>query len=455
MMQSTRLFGTSGIRGVVDQDLTVEVCQAVGQAIGATLATRSRVCIATDTRTTREMIKNRVTLSLLSAGIDVTDLGILPTPALALLTREMGFDTGIMITASHNPPEYNGVKLFNGNAMGYSRYQEAELEHMIRQQTIKVSYPGTLFDGRQCREAYFRFVQDRFSRHNLDRHSRVVVDPGNGAAAGFATDLFSTMGLTVLPTNDEPDGLFPGRDPEPKEDTLQGTIDFLRERKADLAICFDGDADRVVFCDAEGFLGFNEMVAYLSRLAVKESGRKRVATTVETGRLVDMAVADLGAEVVRGMVGDVDVAYLAKNINAAIGVEAVGVYVIPEVGYYPDSLVASLTLLRHLRRPQEMREFFASMPRLFFERSKIQCPQELKEKVMVELRKRAHLFAAGSMSILDGLRLEYDDAWMLIRASGTEPAIRIIAESPSRSRTVRLIAQGAEAIHSCLTRFEL
>jgi len=455
MMQSTRLFGTSGIRGVVNQDLTVELCQAVGHAIGATLATRSRVCVATDTRTTREIIKNTVTLSLLSSGIDVTDLGILPTPALALLTREMGFDTGIMITASHNPQEYNGVKLFNSNAMGYSHCQEAELEQMIRQRTIKVSYPGTLIDGRQCRETYFRFVRDRFSRYNLDRHTRVVVDPGNGAAAGFATDLFSTMGLTVLPINDEPDGLFPGRNPEPKEDTLQGTIDFLRERKADLAVCFDGDADRVVFCDAEGFLGFNEVVAYLSRLAVKETGKKRVATTVETGRLVDMAVAGLGAEVVRGMVGDVDVAYLAKDIDAAIGVEAVGVYVIPQAGYYPDSLIATLTLLRHVRRPQEIREFFGGMPRLFFEKSKIQCPEDLKERVMVEVRKRAYLFGASSMNILDGLRLEYDDAWMLIRASGTEPAIRVIAESASRSRTVRLIAQGAEAIHSCLARFEL
>lgn len=454
-MQKTRLFGTNGIRGVVNQDLTMELCQAVGQAIGATLPTHSRVCIATDTRVSRETVKNAVTLSLLSSGINVTDFGILPTPALALMTREKGYDTGIMITASHNPPEYNGIKLFNGNAMGYSRAQEADMEELIRKRTLKISFSGTLSSGQHLTETYFQFIQDRFSGKGFDSHMSIVVDPGNGAAAGFASELFSTMGFKVIPVNDEPDELFSGRNPDPTEDTLQGTIEFLRQKKADLAVCFDGDADRVVFCDNEGFLGFNEMVAYISRIVSMETGRKKIATTVETGRLLDLSVADLGVEVVRGMVGDTDVAYLARELDAAIGVEGVGVYIIPEAGYYPDSIFATLTLLSHLNDTRKIRGFFDEMPRLFFEKSKIHCPNEFKEDVMMEIRKRAHLFEASEMNILDGLRLEYDDAWMLIRASGTEPAIRVIAESPSRSATIKLLAEGAEAVHSCLARCEL
>ncbi|MCK4723786.1 MAG: hypothetical protein KAT75_10795 [Dehalococcoidia bacterium] len=454
-MQNTRLFGTSGIRGVVNQDLTPELCQAVGQAIGATLPTHSRVCIATDTRVSREMVKNAVTLSLLSSGVDVTSFGILPTPALALLTREMGFDTGIMITASHNPPEYNGIKLFNENSIGYSRAQEAEIEELIKRRTLKISFPGTLSPGQQLKETYFQFIQDRFSGKSFDRHMKIVVDPGNGAAAGFTSELFSTMGFKVMPVNDEPDGLFRGRNSEPGEDTLQGTVKFLKKEKADLAVCFDGDAERVVFCDREGFLGFNEMVAYISRIVAMETGRKKIATTVEMGRLLDLSVADLGVEVVRGMVGDTDVAYLARELDAAIGVEGVGVYIIPEVGYYPDSIFATLILLSHLNDTREIRGFFDGIPRLFFEKSKVHCPNGLKEDVMVEIRKRVHLFEASEMNILDGLRLEYDDAWMLIRASGTEPAIRVIAEAPSRSRTVELLAEGAEAVHTCLARCEL
>ena len=130
-----------------------------------------------------------------------------------------------------------------------------------------------------------------------------------------------------------------------------------------------------------------------------------------------------------------------------------GVYIIPEAGYYPESIFAALTLFSHLSNTREIREFFSGMPKLFFEKSKIHCPNELKGDVMAEAGKRAHLFGASDISTLDGLRLEFDDSWMLIRASGTEPAIRVIAESPSRSRTKKLLAEGIEAVRSCLGRF--
>ncbi|MFC1927434.1 phosphoglucosamine mutase, partial [Chloroflexota bacterium] len=130
-MNRTRLFGTSGIRGVVDQDLSTDLCRRAALAIGTTLPQSSTVCIATDTRVSRDVIKDSVTTGLLSCAVNVVDLGILPTPALALLTRESGFAAGIMVTASHNPPEFNGIKLFTGNSLGYSQAQEAEIEKIF------------------------------------------------------------------------------------------------------------------------------------------------------------------------------------------------------------------------------------------------------------------------------------------------------------------------------------
>jgi phosphoglucosamine mutase len=408
----------------------------------------STVCIATDTRISKDVIKEAVTAGLLSCGTNVVDLGILPTPALALLTRELGFVAGIMVTASHNPPEFNGIKLFTKNSLGYSQAQEAEIEKVYFGQKFRHEKKGTLEQARDMKQRYLSFIKGKLSRPGFNHHLKVVVDPGNGAASNFASDIFVQMGLDVIPVNDEPNGLFPGRSPEPKEDTLQGTINFLRQHNADLAICFDGDADRVVFCDKEGFLGFNEPIAFISRLAVKRTGKKKIATTVETGTLLDLAVKDLGVEVFRGRVGDVAVAHLAQKLDAALGVEQVGVYIIPEAGYYPDSIFASLFLLSQLSDAGEIRQFFQRMPRLFFEKAKVFCPDELKESVMAQVKEKTHLFVPDEINTLDGLRLDFLDSWVLIRASGTEPVIRVISESMSQTQTDELISKGKKLVQS-------
>jgi len=445
-MHTRRLFGTSGIRGIVNQDLSPDFCRQVALAIGTTLPPASTVCIATDTRISRDMIKEAVTAGLLSCSLNVVDLGILPTPALALLTRESGFDAGIMVTASHNPPEFNGIKLFTGNSLGYSQAQEAEIEKVYFEQKFRQGKIGTLEQVQDMKQRYLSFIKGKLSLTGFNHQLKLVVDPGNGAASKFASDIFVQMGLDVIPVNDEPDGLFPGRSPEPKADTLQGTVNFLRQHNADLAICFDGDADRVVFCDKDGFLGFNEPIAFISRLVVKRTGRKKIATTVETGTLLDLAVKDLGAEVVRGRVGDVPVAHLVQELDAALGVEQVGVYIIPEAGYYPDSIFASLILLSQLSDAGEIRQFFQGIPRLYFEKARISCPNELKEPVMVQVKEKAHLFAPDEINTLDGMRLKFPDSWMLIRASGTEPIIRVVSESTSQAQTDELISKGKDLV---------
>lgn len=385
---------------------------------------------------------------MLSCGIDVVDLGILPTPALALLTREIGFATGIMVTASHNPPEFNGIKLFARDSSGYSEPQEAEIERIYFEQRFRSGKKGTLKQEHHLKSRYVSFIQARLQQSTLNRRLKVVVDPGNGAASKLATNILIQMGIHVLPINDEPDGHFPGRSPEPKQDTLQGTLDFLRQNNADLAFCFDGDADRVVFCDREGFLGFNEPIAFISRLAVSQTGKRKIATTVETGTLLDMAVKDLGAEVVRGRVGDVAAASLARQLDAALGVEQVGVYIFPELGYYPDSIFASLFLLAHLNDAGEIRRFFQSIPGLSFDQTKIPCPNELKGPVMEQVQKRAHLFSPVKINTLDGVRMEFPDSWILIRASGTEPVIRVICEAPSQKQTGELMRRGKALVQS-------
>lgn len=445
-----KLFGTSGVRGVVNQDLTPGLCQDVGMALGSTLPVGASVCMGTDSRLSREMIKNAVSDGLIESGVNVAHLGIVPTPALALLTREIGFDAGIMITASHNPPEFNGIKLFNRDSIGYSRAQEEEIENVFYQRNFRINRTGAVETLMRSRLRYMEYIKSLVKDFKFNFNLKLLVDPGNGAASGFASYIFENIGFKVIPFNDVPDGRFPGRNPEPKEDTLVETIRFLRQKNADLAICFDGDADRVVFCDQTGFLGFNEMISYISRHVIKLTGRKTVATTVETGLLLDLAIEDLGGNVIRGKVGDVYAAHLARDNNAALGVEPVGVYVVPEAGYYPDSIFASLLLISSFTSIAEIRQFFKSLPPLYFNKDKVDCPNDMKPDVMERIKRKVVFLKPVEINDLDGLRLEFGGSWMLIRASGTEPAIRVMAESKGQVYTRDLLNSGLAIVHDAI-----
>ena len=202
----------------------------------------------------------------------------------------------------------------------------------------------------------------------------------------------------------------------------------------------------------EGFLGFNEMIALLSRLVVEESRGRKVVTTFETGALLDLALSDLGVEVVRGRVGDVSVAYLTQELDAAIGVEPVGVYIMPEIGYYPDTLFATLTLLSRIKQVDDIRGFFKDMPQLFLGQRKLPCSNSLKAAVIEKIQENAGLFGTSPLNTLDGLRFEFDDYWMLIRASGTEPAIRVTSKSNSRAETEALLNKRVQVVRSVLER---
>ncbi len=446
------LFSTSGVRGVVNQDLTPELCKNVGRALGTLLPAGAAVCLATDSRLSRELIKHAVSEGLLETGLNVADIEIAPTPALAMLTREMGFDAGIMITASHNPPEYNGIKLFNRDSIGYSRAQEEEVEQVYYGGQFRAGKIGAVEQVPLMKDKYFAFIKALTAGWNFNYGLKLMIDPGNGAAAGFASELFRQLGFTVIPVNDVPDGRFPGRSSEPKEDTLQETIKFLRQKNADLAICFDGDADRVVFCDRQGFIGFNEMIAFISRIAVQSSGKLTVATTVETGMLLDLAVRDMGGRVIRGRVGDVYAAHLARENDAALGVESVGVYILPAAGYYPDSIFAALTLLGAIRQVADIREFLASLPPLHFYKDKVACSNDIKAAVMQQVGQQSASLKASAVNGLDGLRFEFEGAWMLIRASGTEPAIRVLAEAQGQAYARSLLSRGIVIVQDAIKK---
>jgi len=440
-----RLFGTSGVRGVVHKDLTTDILHDLGQAIATSLPPQSWIVIANDTRKSRSEVKSAVEMGLMAAGARILDVGILPTPALAYLTTNLGVAAGVMVTASHNPPEYNGVKLFNADGIGYNREQEKGIEQIYFRRDFRTE-SGSIQHAFELQRSYFDYLKKIPGANIFSKRFRVVVDPGNGAASRFASELFFNLGLEVLPLNDTPDGSFPGRSPEPREDTLVGTYEFLKKNRADLAVCFDGDADRVVFIDQDGFIGFDESITFIASIAVKSSGKKNVATTVEAGKLLEFGLQGLGVNVVRGTVGDVPVACLTRSIDAAIGVEPIGVYIMPEAGFYPNSFLAALTLLKNVEDIAEVRHFFSDIPKLFSKQLKIPCANEGKFSIMQKIIEHSKLLGSDVPNIIDGLRLESDDSWLLIRPSGTEPIIRISAESSSEAKTQELLQKATSVL---------
>jgi phosphomannomutase len=437
---------------VVGADLTENTCRCAGKSLGAVLGRGARVCVGRDTRLSGPEVAGWLTDGLLSSGVDVVGVGVVPTPALAVFARSGGFDAGAMVTASHNPPEYNGIKLFDSGGVGFSRAREEEVEALC-DAGVRGTGAGRLEHDDSALELYLESLPPAVVRAALASPVRLMLDPGNGAASRFACEVFRRLGLDVRAVNDTPDGRFPGRGSEPNAATLGGTCAALSASDARLAACFDGDADRVVFCDREGVLELDGMLAFVAQHRIRQTSRRSLATTVETGLLPEYAVGEVGGCVVRGQVGDVAVAHLVRREDAALGAESIGVYIFPESGLHPDSMLAVLHVLGTLEDALDVRRFIGTLPRLELVKTKIICPSNLKPDVMLQAEDavRGVLGAPSGVTVnrTDGLRFEMPDAWLLVRPSGTEPVIRVTAEAAGAGRA-GVLAHRAEDLMSTL-----
>lgn len=254
------LFGSSGIRGVVNEDLTPLLAVKVGLALG-THVHEGKVLVARDTRTSGLMLEEAIVSGLTASGAHVQLLGVQPTPVLAFLTMKLKADAGVMITASHNPPQYNGIKLFNREGLAFNEKMEESLEETVEAESFKFA------DWRSLGEAAFkdespRYVEMLLQQVRLESRWHVVLDPGCGAAGQLAPKIFRKMECKVTAVNAQMDGFYPGRMPEPNMESLGYLGNIVKALGADVGIAYDGDADRVAFIDEEGcFADFDRVLA--------------------------------------------------------------------------------------------------------------------------------------------------------------------------------------------------
>ena len=196
-------------------------------------------------------------------------------------------------------------------------------------------------------------------------------------------------------------------------------------------------------------MGFNEHISFISSLQASKIHGAQAVTTVETGRLLDLMLRDHNANVIRTRVGDAFVANEVKNTNSCIGVEQVGVYILPEMGFYPDSIFATLYLLSNIDRVSQIREKIEEYPKLFFDKSSIGCREHDKRAIMHCLSRRLEYFDYEEVNMIDGVRFEFKDSWVLIRPSGTEPIIRVLCESENERRMKELLEKARGLVESC------
>ncbi len=428
-----KLFGSSGVRGLANVDLTPQLACKVGLAV-ATYAKAKKAVVARDTRVSGSMLEDALVSGLLSSGTEVLLAGIVPTPALAYATKAFGADAGFMLTASHNPPQYNGIKVFNCDSLSYTDEDQNAVEKNVREGTFALADWRSLGKTTPI-DASQVYMEMALKAVALKRQWRVVVDPGCGATFNVAPAMLKAMGCKVTALNAHPDGYFPARKSEPTAESLKDLANVVKTLGADVGIAFDGDGDRVAFVDERGsFVNFDRSLAAYAAYALKRSGGGTVVTNVEASMCVETMAQAQGGKVIRTKVGDIYISEVIKQSDAVFGGEPCGAWVHPRHHYCPDGPLSAALFLKALEdEGKSVSEFVGAVPEYITLRENIACKNELKHKAVAKIG--ATLKTAfpdyTDFSTVDGVRLALKNGWLLVRASGTEPLIRLTVEGES------------------------
>ncbi|GGN16719.1 phosphoglucosamine mutase [Halarchaeum nitratireducens] len=427
-MERRSYFGTSGIRGRVGEDVTADLALHVGRALAADAET---VVVGRDPRPSGTVLADALAAGLAECGCDVVDLGPAATPTVARAVAWHDADAGVAVTASHNPPAYNGLKCWQPSGQAFDgAMQDAVVERLIAEEYDLAAWDetGARRERSDARERHVAAITDSVTIDPADAPS-VVVDLGNGAGAA-SVDALVELGCDVETLNAQPDGRFPGRPSEPTAANCESLCDLVAATDADLGLAHDGDADRMMAVTADGDFVSGDALLAVFAAALADAG-DRVAVPVDTSMLVADALADVGADVVYTEVGDVHVAERAVAEDAAFGGEPSGAWIFPDDTLCPDGPLAAAKLVELVADGPGLAERVAAFPSYPIRRAS----REVADKLGVMERLHDTVREAyDDVDTLDGVRVDLGDAWFLLRPSGTEPIVRVTAEARDDAR---------------------
>jgi phosphomannomutase/phosphoglucomutase len=438
------LFRAYDIRGVYGKDLTEEFAEKIGKAFGTLIGKGKRVGIGRDIRLSSQILKDFFVEGLRSAGCSVVDFGLIPTPLVYFGVIHRKFDAGVMVTASHLSPEWNGFKLCDSKGIVLS--EGTGLEHVreiFEKGNFSTADHGSLSEDKVLIDEYKKFVKLRLS---VGKKLKVVVDAVNSVPGLVVPELLRELGLVVFTINQELNGAFPNRPSEITEESLQKLKLKVLELNADLGIGFDGDGDRVGFVDEKGDMVFsgNIVLPIFANYILPNSQRKKVVFDVSCSAAVEDVVKAKGGMPIVIRVGHSYCSHTVEEENAAFGGQYSGHYAFPEIYSIDDAIYAAVKMVEIIsKESKKFSEIVAAVPRYFTKMEEIPCEDNLKFEIVERIKKKVQ---AERVVDVDGVKAYTKDGWVLIRASNTSPMIRVISEGRTEGTMEKLLEYGKKLV---------
>ena len=447
-----KFFGTNGIRGIFSEDFTLEFVHDMTLAIG-TYFEKGPILIGYDGRESSPIICKIISSTLNSIGIDCNIAGIVPTPCLEFAVKALGYSGGIMITASHNPPQYNGIKPAGKDGVEISREDELVIEDIYFKKSW-ITNPekwGVTGDETRAIDTYLKGIISQIDSKLIESKSfKVVLDLGNGAQAVTAPDFCKMINCEAILVNETIDGMFPGRGSEPTPQNLSVLSKTVIENKANLGIAFDGDGDRSIFCDNLGnILTGDKSALVLIQHILNKNPNSIVVTCLNSGLNTEVLAEKYNSKVIRTKVGSVEVSRKMLSTDALIGFEENGGFMFGTHNQVRDgcmSLALMLDLLANI--DNSLSDEISKLPSSFTTKDKMKCSSDDVDKIISSLKEE---FPESDIS--DGIKIIIDSKnWVMIRPSGTEPIIRIYAESENQEKLDALMIEFLQKAKSIISR---
>jgi len=447
-MAEKLIVSISGIRGIIGENLTPFIAAEFGCAFGTFVKSRNTesknrlsVCIGRDCRPSGEMLQSAVASGICAVGVDVIDLGVVTTPGVGIMASHLKCAGAVVITASHNPVQYNGIKFLLGSGRAPSGNDLEKIRNYFSDKAFKFCDSagcGKISSDQQADGVHIDRVFATIDDKDLIRSKRykVVLDSINGAGGRVGQKMLDELGCRVSAINAEPTGLF-AHTPEPLAENLQQLCEIVKEKSADVGFAQDPDADRLAIVDENGACIGEEYTLVLAAKYILSKKNGTIAANLSSSRMVDDVAEKAGAKVLRTAVGEANVVSAMLDNNCILAGEGNGGVIDPRVGLVRDSLVGMAAVLQLMAETGlTISQLVGEIGGYYMKKDKFPADTSEFNRIVSSAKK---VFKNADVNTVDGCRFDFDDGWLHLRPSNTEPVIRLIVESKDRRRAEKYI----------------